>query len=400
LGEALYDIPMKIIHAFCFCLLIAQASAKFARPVSVPVERLEKKADAYLTAHPEDAQAWYTLGRIHYLAFIMKSDQLNAFEGNEGDAPQLHHFQRSPDSDSKPVEPKPETAARHVSEALRCYNKAISLKVGDGLSLLGKASLLDQYMEPDRQKFLEAVKTKPAPVSKEEIIALYLRAYDAGLAKDQTRKYMPMLGLGELVTHEAGNAYLKLSPTGARAKEITQHLAKLKSLPRGPITPVIAAPAQSIQQLFQSDQASFDLTGLGWPQNYPWPGERAAFLVWDPAQTGRISNGRQLFGFFTWGIFWRDGYQALSMLDDNDDGLLSDKELDGISLWTDRNHNGVSDPGEVETTLDKRVKSIRVQSYFKEGIHPMCPGGIEFHDQAPWTSWDWMAEPVTIVEND
>ena len=319
---------------------------------------------------------------------------------HEGAAPRLPKFQETLDNDSKPIEPQSETAARHASEALRCFDKAIALKADDGLLLLGKASLLDQYMEPDRQKFLETVKSKPPAVSKAQIITYYLNAYDASKVKDQAVKYMPTIGLSELVSYEAGNAYLKIFPTGAREKEITAHLAKLKNLPEGRVTPVITAPTESIHQLFNDDQATFDLTGLGWPQNYPWPGERAAFLVWDPAQTGHISNGRQLFGFYTWGIFWRDGYHALSMLDDNDDGVLTDHELTGISLWTDRNHNGVSESGEIETTLDMGVKSISVHSYFNEGIHPMCPGGIEFHDQAPWTTWDWMAKPASIAGTD
>ena len=388
---------MKIIHAMGCLLLSLPVFAKFAPPVSVPVERLEKKATTYLAAHPEDASAWYTLGRIHYLAFVMNSDQLNAWEGEAGTIPHLHQFQGAPRADLKADAPQPEVAARHVSEALRCFDAAITLKPGDGLFLLGKASLLDQYMEPDRQKFLEPVKTKPAPVSKNAIIALYLKAYDASKAKDQAEKYQPMLGLSELVSYEAGSAYLKKSPQGDRAKEITKHLAKLKDLPMGAITPVIAASAQSIHQVFNQDHATFDLSGLGWSQNYPWPGERAAFLVWDPAQTGHIANGRQLFGFFTWGLFWQDGYHALSMLDDNGDGVLSDRELTGISLWTDRNHNGVSEPGEVQTTAEKGVKSIRVQSYFSEGIHPICPGGIEFLNKPAWNTWDWIAEPAHLV---
>lgn len=440
---------MKTIPLLCCLLLTSPAHAKFTRPIAVPVERLEKKAEGYLKEHPDDASAWYVLGRIHYLAFVLNSEALNGSDGNAGAAPSLHHIQNQglreirelearqraakqlgmdpaliPGRGSaavisneqmqafqqltakiseelevagwKPDGIKPEAAARHVSEALRCFDKAIALQADDGLFLLGRASLLDQYMEPSRQQILGSIENKPKPVSEEEIIAAYLKAYDASKAKDEAAKYLPILGLNALVSYEAGQAYLKIAPKGERAGEIAKHLAKLKALPRGAVTPIIAAPARSIRQLFDGDHAEFDITGLGWTANYPWPGNRAAFLVWDPDLTGRITNGRQLFGFYTWGIFWRDGYQALSMLDDNDDGVLSGGELAGIFLWTDRNGNGASEPDEIASASESRVKSIRVHAYFNEGIHPMCPDGVEFYDHRPWTTWDWMAEPLRM----
>lgn len=390
---------MKIIRLLCLLALAEPTHAKFARPVAVPVERLESKAEAYLKTKPEDANGWYLLGRIHYLAFVMNSDSLNVGGGmpEDGSLPYLHHFQGGGKAGEKPKPITPAAVARHVAEALRCFDKALSLKADDGLVLLGKASLLEQYGEPDRQKALEKVASKPKPAAKEEIIALYLKAYDASKSEDAAVKYMPLLGLQELVSHEAGQAYAKLAPDGPRAAEISKHLAKLKELDMGPVTPMIAARAESIQQLFTGEQADFDVTGLGWTRSYPWPGGRAAFLVWDSECRGAIRDGRQLFGFYTWGIFWKDGYAALAMLDDNNDGVLADGELNGVSLWTDANANGISEPGEVVTAEDSAVKAIRVQAYFNEGVHPTCPNGIEFFDHEPWTTWDWMAEPVSSL---
>ncbi|WP_273794067.1 hypothetical protein, partial [Brucella intermedia] len=42
------------------------------------------------------------------------------------------------------------------------------------------------------------------------------------------------------------------------------------------------------------------------------------------------------------------GYAPLAALDDNHDGTLTGKELDGLALWHDANGNGVADPGEVK----------------------------------------------------
>ncbi|MEI6537748.1 MAG: hypothetical protein WCN98_20560, partial [Verrucomicrobiaceae bacterium] len=276
------------------------------RPTEVPVERLASNAAAYAKEHPEDAMGWYTLARIHYLAFVMNSESLNASADKDGELPRLHPFQNEAGA-GKGKNPEPETAVKHVSEALRCFDKAIELKKDDALFLLGKASLLDQYMDAGRQKLMRDVKGKPKAVTVEEISALYLKAFDAAKAKDAAQRNKPLLGMKDLVSHEAGKAYLEKNPKGERAEEITEHLAKLNALPMGPVTPVIAAQAGSIHELFDGKNASFDITGLGWKQTYPWPGAHAAFVVWDPLHTGAIADGKQLFGFYTWGIFWKDG---------------------------------------------------------------------------------------------
>jgi hypothetical protein len=104
----------------------------------------------------------------------------------------------------------------------------------------------------------------------------------------------------------------------------------------------------------------FDLDGTGRPQTYPWLRPDAAFLVWDPQHTGRITSGRQLFGNVTWWMFWNDGYQAMAALDDNHDGWLTGCELAGLALWFDVNQNGVSDPGEVIPIDKTDIEGIAV----------------------------------------
>jgi hypothetical protein len=56
-----------------------------------------------------------------------------------------------------------------------------------------------------------------------------------------------------------------------------------------------------------------------------------------------------MFGSVTFWMFWDNGYQALSSLDDNHDGELSSSELNGLALWHDINGNGISEPGEVRS---------------------------------------------------
>ena len=113
-------------------------------------------------------------------------------------------------------------------------------------------------------------------------------------------------------------------------------------------TPVIFGAADSVEGLLDVERTvSFDIAGDGIPRRWPWVRPTTGILVWDPANSGQITSGRQLFGSVTWWIFWNDGYRALSALDDNGDGWLSGPELDGIGVWYDRNSNGISEPGEV-----------------------------------------------------
>ena len=101
--------------------------------------------------------------------------------------------------------------------------------------------------------------------------------------------------------------------------------------------------------------------------------EKAPLLVFDPSHTGKVTSARQLFGTYTFGgkiakaayyqsdeagTPWGNGYEALANLDTNDDGMISGKELDALALWFDRNRDGVSQPGEVESLSALGVVSL------------------------------------------
>ena len=81
-------------------------------------------------------------------------------------------------------------------------------------------------------------------------------------------------------------------------------------------------------------------------------------LVFDPSHTGKVTSASQLFGNYTFGKQWKDGYDALASLDANHDGKLSGEELASLALWFDANQNGVSEPGEVQTLAQAGVEEI------------------------------------------
>jgi hypothetical protein len=116
-------------------------------------------------------------------------------------------------------------------------------------------------------------------------------------------------------------------------------------------------------------------------------------LVWDPLDQRTITSGRQLFGNYTFQIFWRNGYEALRALDDDGDGQLTGFELLGLSVWFDRNGDGCSARDEVSSVFDLGIRALAVCATTTDGPHPMNPGAVTFRDGRILPTWDWIAEP-------
>ncbi|BCU77731.1 hypothetical protein [Luteolibacter sp. LG18] len=421
------------------------ADAMFALPQLVPVATLEKNATTYTVDQPRDANGWYVLARIHYLAFVQKAGELAAYPSPQNDQPPAvdqaagmgkgaylalrkeaerrameklgitskpddladnRKFQNEVEmiatdlknSGWKPPVPAPEELARHVRESLAAFAKAQELEPNNALYQLGKASLLDQYAlgKPELEK--AGVKDLPAAVEVKERAAAYHLAFTLSKDKDAARPSLPLRGLSDLVSYEAGMAYLKLEPEGANAAGVKEHLAKLDKLPPGPITPIVFSmeeAATSLESLLDPGRtATFDLTGLGRADAWPWLKPTTSLLVWDPKHGGCIRDGRQLFGTYTWGIFWENGFRALAMLDDNHDGVLSGKELEGLAAWTDADGDGVSSLAEVVPLSKLRVRSIATHERGTDGVHPHHPEGMVLEDGSTRPLWDWVTKGI------
>jgi len=110
---------------------------------------------------------------------------------------------------------------------------------------------------------------------------------------------------------------------------------------------------------------------------FTWHGSgKAPLLVYDPKRTGQVTSATQLFGNWTFGgkavaslavpgasdngararaTPWRDGYEALATLDGDEDGEISGRETEQLSLWFDHNQDAQAQPGEVVTLKDAGV---------------------------------------------
>jgi hypothetical protein len=103
----------------------------------------------------------------------------------------------------------------------------------------------------------------------------------------------------------------------------------------------------------------FPLTAGAGGKWFSWRGSKEfPLLVHDPRGTGQITHARQLFGNFTFGKNWHNGFDALRSLDADGSGKIDGAELGTLSLWFDADRDGVSDPGEVQSVLRHGVTAL------------------------------------------
>ncbi len=116
-----------------------------------------------------------------------------------------------------------------------------------------------------------------------------------------------------------------------------------------PVSPIIVAlhdDARLVDLIDWNARVSFNLDGTG-VKEWNWISTNAAWLVYKRNPQEPVTTGIQLFGNVTFWIFWANGYDALSSLDNDQNGFLEGAELHDLYLWHDANSNGRSDPGEV-----------------------------------------------------
>src|ERR1039457_2305445 len=179
------------------CLVLASCAAlgawgMFRMPSNAPVERLVSNMGDYIKAHPQDANGYYTLGRIHYLAFALNAKEIPSTQDGQ------NMF-----SPGRPIEqPHDRNAisetqrATHLKEALRLLRKAVELDPKNGLYELGLACVLEDG--------------QPSEDWREQAIAHYLAAYRMSIAVDREITRKPLFGLHSLVGYEAGASFLRL----------------------------------------------------------------------------------------------------------------------------------------------------------------------------------------------
>jgi hypothetical protein len=201
--------------------------------------------------------------------------------------------------------------------------------------------------------------------------------------------------MGDVASEEIIGYLQPLLDPKRDAKEIAELKAKgvkLSEMPRA-ITPIVvpSRPGRQLEEVVDAGAAvRFDLDGSGLSRRWGWITGDGAWLVWDPHDRREIRSGLQLFGAVTFWVFWRDGYEALSALDDNGDGTLTGDELNGLALWHDRDGDGVSTRAEVTPVGPAGLTRLECTPQVHPSGIPFHPAGAGFGAETRPT-FDWLA---------
>ncbi|MCA9295547.1 MAG: hypothetical protein KC983_03500 [Phycisphaerales bacterium] len=229
----------------------------------------------------------------------------------------------------------------------------------------------------------------------------YFRAMCLALIDDGLTREKPIWGgLADYVAYEAAQDFVRY--VEARGEEpfdfIRLRVAKatvdgFNSLPHpNAITPIVLdLDGVGLDALESLATSAFDLEGSGRPQAWSWVSPNVGILVWDPSGEGDVRSGHLLFGSVTWFLPFEHGYEALSTLDDDRDGRIAGEELTGLSVWFDRNQNGVADAGEVQPVGELSIEALSCRVTSTECGMPMSRGGVHLTNGETRDSYDWIA---------
>ena len=135
------------------------------------------------------------------------------------------------------------------------------------------------------------------------------------------------------------------SAASAQSRQVSQDLASAIIVPLTRSEPYKLTSA--------AEGVLFDIDGDGRVERIAWTESDStlAFLAMDRNGNGRIDNGTELFGNRTLPVA-TDGFEALTKMETKPGGSqgsidLGDSLYPKLLLWEDRNHNGVSEPGEL-----------------------------------------------------
>lgn len=384
--------------------------AMFMMPQPVPVDRIVKNTEAKLAKNPEDNETRYQLARVHYLAFALKKDSLGAYARGEKEPTAEHVASRDfqTGSTEKAGSLSQAKAVAHAGKSAELFHEVIKKDPRHALAHLGMGSLLEQFADEAAKNPPKEIPAVLAQRDGATIRGHYEKAFEQAWKKERDAKMLGIRGLESFVSYEAAQSYLRSAKADAgkltdeekeNVRWMKDAVKKLAALPMGAITPLVFSMrrAPSLDALLAPEVAvEYDLRGFGAKERWPWLRADAGVLVWDPENSGNITSARQMFGSYSWQIFWRDGFDALAALDDDGDGWLRGGELAGISVWFDRNQDGISDPGEVSPLASLGITGLACVAPEHDGPHPLNRRGIELRDGRRLQLWDWIVVPLPL----
>ena len=358
---------------------ITSARGLYVRPelTKIPVDRLVDNLQQIAKNKPKDFTAHLNVARAHAMAYALKTDTAQILQGKIekgawfGYEPRHVPFRNVKTTDKK----KLAAAKKHLKASLAWYDKALKLKPDNLTALLGHAWMTEHGG------------------TKKEAIKEYRKVIENAWKNEENLK---VAGLGwHSVTSEAAGYLIPLLDKKEDAKEIADLNERVKKMRRvaRPVTPIaipLKAGLSLKEALAPETKVKFDLDGSGYRRSWSWISPKAGWLVHDPNSSGKITSGLQMFGSVTFWMFWDNGYQALSALDDNHDGRLTKSELRGLAIWQDLNSNGISEVGEVKTLAEHGIVELSCQAQRSKSRNCVAQAvrGVKFREGTWRATWD------------
>lgn len=382
------------IALVALAVVTAAAHARWMAPEQIPTARVIANLDAVLKKNPRDHNARLTLARVYSLAYASHAATTPMYKDNQ--IPQRQTVQNG--ADHVPTDQE----YLYLRKSLVNYNEVTRQNPDLGLAWLGSGFMLEEASRWASK--MNPITFRGSKLSRKEdyenaALDAYRRCFEIGLETDFADN-RAMHGIeSQWLCREAGQSIIRLITQqhvggfepGERAK-IGDAIQRSNDRPTA-ITPILIPldrPRPLSELVDTAARVKFDLAGDKGGREWPWLNSRAAWLVWDPENSGKITSGRQLFGNATWWMMFSDGYAALASLDDNRDGWLQGRELKGIALWNDRNGNGKSDGGEVVSAQKWGIAAIKTSFDEKSSSALTAPEGIILRTGAKLPSYDWI----------
>lgn len=380
--------PILLLLTLLTCAPCAQGKYAQAQLTRVPVQRLIDNLEKALTEKlnaKDKARIQFQIGRLHSMAYAVKTETADVagipysselqVGGERIELPfygygrsQFHQFLVTKTTDKS----KEAAAQQHLQSAVSFMQQAVQT---DPTFLPARLSLAWNLEQSSR---------------KQEAIDEYRKVMEEAWQKERSSSG----GMdGNSIAVETGGYLKRLLDQNKDAREIAvidERLKKLGDIYRA-VTPIVVptAPGVPVRQMMSERRVSFDLDGRGAGLYSVWPSKRAAWLVYRNGAEA-IDSGLQMFGQNTFWVFWRDGYEALSALDDDRDGVLKGSELRGLALWQDSNYDGVCSEDEVLALQAFGIHELSCRARKHENGMPFSPGGAVFADGRQGDTIDWI----------
>ena len=351
--------------------------------VNVPVERLIKNLEALTKDDPKNVQVRFNLARAHSMAYALRTDTVQARKSREKEGDLFGSEEQNVFTvTSTDDEGKLKAAKQHLAKAIARYEEGLKLAPDNLAGRLGYAWCIEQSGQKGK--------------AIEEYRKVIKAAWMTEKHLEEGRMYV------QSITAEAGGCLIPLLDKDKNKEEINKlqnRIKRMEMLPR-PISPIVIPLHEGLTERDLEDQSArvaFDADGTGLQKRWTWISKDAGWLVNDPHHMGKVTSALQLFGNVTFWMFWENGYQALAALDDDRDGMLAGKELEGLAIWQDLNNNGISEPGEVKPLAEWGIVAISC-GYVMDTTHPdriaYSPRGVFFRDGSNRPTYDIILHPA------